>query len=458
VDNIITHLADPNNPDEFAAKLSTHAAIDGGQNAYYNDTIIYNWVASNDDPDSDRFRSPDTNTEGLDPAQLDQTTIQRFTADLLGVETATIDDLAQYMRAHMLNGTLSPVDADMIINYFQQSFGIAPDVRTEAETIRFVPDDRGDGFRWDNRLNWNTDDLPGQVSGDSVELGGNWVSYAAMTSTIEDLDFGSGGRLSVTSGVLGVTGDTTTGERGGELDVTKAGQIWMNGYADSDRLDIDVSGGRFANLGDFTGNFDISVTDGQAILATSGAEMRIGEDSRLTVTGDEAKVGFDGADGGIATLHMEGGRLDFIADETGFSGITEFRSGAYGDEPDVLSGIDLGDGILGIDITALNGAALEDTLLGADEILGSFRTIELIGLREDQDATITFDYETDEVTFRVTAAGQGTGVADVEFLGDMMDAQDEGALWAALTDGQGTYSETDPPEVDEVEQFTSLVA
>jgi len=458
IDNIITHLADPNDPNDITDKLSTHAAITGALNAYYNDTIIYNWVASNDDPTAPDFDSPDTNVDGLDPAQLDQTTIQRFTADLLGVESATIDDLAQYLRAQMIDGALDPVDADMIIDFFQQTFGIAPDVRTEADTLRFVPDDRGDGVRWDNRLNWDTDDLPGQVSGDSVNLAGNWVSYAAMTSTIDNLDFGSGGKLAVTSGVLNVAGDTNVGEAGGEIDVSSAGQLWLNGYADSDRLDIDVAGGRFANTGDFSGTADISVTGGQAILAASGADMTLGTGSRLSITGDGAKIGFDGDDGGIATLQMEGGRLDFIADETGFSGIDEFRSGHFGDAPDVLSGIDLGDGVLGIDITALNGAGLEDTLLGADEILGSFSTIELIGLAEDQDAIITFDYETDEVTFRVTAAGEGTGQANVEFLGDMMDADDTADLWTALTDGQGTYSETDPPELDEVEEFSSLVA
>ena len=162
--------------------------------------------------------------------------------------------------------------------------------------------------------------------------------------------------------------------------------------------------------------------------------MTIGAGSSLTITGDDARVGFDGDDGGIATLQMDGGRIDFVADATGFAGIEEFRSGAFGDEPDVLSGIDLGNGVLGIDITALNGAALEDVLFGADEILGSFDTIELIGLAEDQDAEIIFDYDTDEVTFRVTAAGDGTGQATTEFLGDISGAQYSADLWAALTD------------------------
>jgi hypothetical protein len=387
---------------------------------------------------------------------LDQTTIQRFTADLLGTDTATIDDLAQYLRAQIINGALDPVDADRIIDYFQQAFGIAPDIRTEAETLRFVPDDRGDGVRWDNRLNWDTDDLPGQINGDSVNLAGNWVSYAAMTSTIDDLDFGSGGKLNVTSGHLKITGDTSVGERGALIDVSKAGQLWLTGYADSDMLDIDVTGGRFANRGDFSGTFDLNVSGGQAILAASGASMTVAEGSRLTVTGDDAKLGFDGDDGGIATLLVNGGRIDFMADASGFVGIGEFRSGHFGDAPDVLSGINLGSGVLGIDITALNGKALQDTLFAADEILGSFDAIELVGLAADQDATITFDYEADELIFRVTEAGTGTGQTSVAFVGDMMDASAAGDLWAALTEGQGTYEDIDPPVLTEVEEFTTL--
>jgi hypothetical protein len=458
LDNIVAHLADPNNPDEFASKTGNGRAVDPDIDTYHDDTIVYNWMALNLIGNQRAMElNADRNVDGVDTALADQTTIQNFTAALLGQPTATIDDLGQYLRAQVEDDQLDPVTADEIIAYFQTTFGIAPDVRFAADTLRFVPNDLGDGVRWDNRINWTTEDLPGTVAGDSVDLGGNWVVFATTTARVQDFEFGSDGRLTVTSGKLTIDGETTAGADGADIAVSGAGQLWMNGYSATDPLNIDITGGRFANTGDFSGTADISVTDGQAILATSGAEMRVGESSRLIITGDDAKVGFDGADGDIATLHMEGGRLDFVSDETGFAGITEFRSGHFGDEPDVLSGIDLGDGVLGIDITALDGAALEDTLLGADEILGSFSSIELIGLRGDQDATITFDYETDQVTFNVTAAGEGAGTANVEFLGDMMDADDGEALWAALTDGQGTYSETDPPELSEVEELPELV-
>lgn len=458
LDNIIAHHADPNNPDEFASKEGGDAALSVLETPWYNDTIVYNWINANNGAPT-LIMNADQNTETLDTALADQTTIQNFAAALMNQSDATIDDLAEYIRANNDGGLPEDASADDIIAYFQNGFGIGEVDRSSATTLRFVPNDLGDGIRWDNRINWETDDLPGTVDGDNVDLAGNWVTYGTLTTEIADFDMGSGGQLNVTSGRLDVTGETSVGEDGGDIDVDNSGQLWMAGYGDTDRFSIDVIDGRFANTGDFNGTADINVTDGQAILATSGANMTLGADSHLIINGGKAKVGFDGDDGGIATLQMEGGNINFIADETGFSTIEETRSGAFGDEPDVLSGIDLGEGVLGIDITALNGSALEQVLLGADEILGSFDSIELVGLGNDQDATITFDYDKDEVTFRVTQAGDGTGKASTEFVGDMMDAQTEAAdLWAALTDGQGTYEDIEEPEIEQLDELSSLVA
>ncbi len=459
VDNIVTHLANPDDADEQANSIQNGGgALRDAEDAYYDDTIVYNWVAGNELSGEVRFRSPDANTDGLDPAVLDQTTIQRFTADLLGVQTATIDDLAQYLRAEMASGALNPVDADQIIDYFQQSFGIAPNVRTQATELQFVPNDLADGVRWDNRLNWDTEDLPGQIDGDSVDLAGNWVVYAARTSTISGLDFGSGGKLAVTSGYLGVEGPVSVGDNGAEVDISGAGQFWVDGYSDTDILDLDIAAGRFANTGDFTGTADLDVQGGQALLATSGGDMHLGDGSRLAITGSDAKVGFDGADNGIATLHVDaGGRIDFIADADGIAGIGEFRSGKFDeDDPKVTSGIDLGGGTLGIDLDAWGGKSLDTVLFRADEIVGNFDAIEIIGLGAKQDATITFDYITDEVSLKVTAANGGSGLATTQTVGNMLNAQNAGALWNALTNGQGTYDDTlPPPNIQEVEDFAA---
>jgi hypothetical protein len=451
LDNIVTHLADPNNPEEMATKVGNGSALRASTKPLYDDTIIYNWVPSNFPG------NPDQRVSGIDTALADQTTIQNFTADLLGLPTATIDDLGEFLRTEFADGLPNTVTADDIIAYFQKTFGVYSAPRTDAETLRFVPNDLGDGVRWDNRINWTTDDLPGTIDGDSVDLGGNWVVFATITGTIQDFEFGSGGKLNVTSGRLNVDGATTAGQAGAEIDISGAGQLWLTGYGDSDLLDIDVTGGRFANLGDFTGTFDLDITGGQAILAASGASMTLAQGSQITVTGDAAKLGFDGDDGGIATLQVNGGRIDFVADASGFARIGEFRSGTFGDAPDVLSGIELGGGVLGLDMTALNDRAVQDTLLSADEILGSFDTFEFIGLAADRDATIIFDYDTDAVILRVTESGAGTGQTNVEFLGDTAGANTAVDIRAVLMEIKDSYPDTDPPIVTEAEEPTALV-
>ena len=452
LDNIVAHLADPNNPDEFAAKVGNGWALDTRPDSYYDDTIVYNWMAQNYIGNPQALeRNADQNVDGLDTDLADQTTIQNFTADLLGQSTATIDDLGQYLRTQIEDDQLDPVTADEIIAYFQETFGIAADVRFSEETLRFVPNDLGDGVRWDNRINWTTEDLPGTVAGDSVDLAGNWVVFATTTATVQDLDFGSGGQLAVTSGRLDVEGETSVGANGGEIDVSGAGQIWMNNYSDEDALDIDVDGGRFANTGVFDGLLDLHVTDGQALLGVDDAVMELGQDSALTVVGDGAKVGFDGEAGGVSVLRMESGsELRMVAGEDGFSTIEEFRSGAHeNDDPNVLSALDIGEGALLIDVAGIaGGAARDDILIDTDEIVGLFDDIEFIGLGSDQDATLVVDYDTDTVTLSLGTAGEGTGVLDVTTVGDMLNAANSEEIWAVLTEGQGTYEELDASTPD----------
>ncbi len=434
VDNIVAHLADPNNPAELDYKIWTHDAV-SNESTYYDDTIVYNWQGANE------VYNPDTTTEqnidGLNTAVLDQTTIQNFTAQLLGQETATIEDLANYLRAQADGAFDNLVDADLIIRFFQEGFGIAPDIRAEATTLRFVPDDLADGVRWDNRLNWDTDDLPGLHAGDSVDLGGNHVTYGT-NAAIDSLDFGADGALNVYGGRLtlngGITGDDT-----GHLNVEGAGQIWTNG-SDAADLDITLSGGRFANTG-LMQNADLTATGGQAILATEGGEFDLGAGHTLAVTGG-ATVGFDGDDGQTAILDMhEGATLAFGADDTGEMGaIGEFRSGALGETPNVQSGIDLGDATLEIDLSGLSASAgTAFTLMDADEIVGLFNDATVGGLGA-RDATIVIDYVSDSVTLELTS---GSGAVSVQTLGDQTDVSaGNQSLWDTLTADQGVVSET----------------
>ncbi|WP_169788559.1 right-handed parallel beta-helix repeat-containing protein, partial [Litoreibacter arenae] len=429
VDNIVAHLADPNNPDEQANKIYGEVGVQNVNDPFYDDSIIHNWLGSVD------YGQTGVNTDGLDQGTLNATTIQTFTQQLLGDPNANIGDLADYLRAQADGQFDDVVDADLIVAYFQAGFGLSVEDRITPETIRFVPDALGDGIRWDNRLNWDTDDLPGTIAGDSVDLAGNWVNYGG-TTTLEDLDFGEGGTLNVSYGRLDITDHTAVGEAGGQLNISNAGQVWMDGYTDMDRLDINVDGGRFANTDLFVGNADVDITDGQAILATDNADFVLRDGSELNIVGDDARVGFDGDEGGTGVLLLDqGSELRFTAQNGQLGTIEEFRSGAEGDQPNIQSGVNLGDGTLTLDLTDIGNGSFSGELIRVDEVIGEFETATITGLAGDRDTELVIDYENDVVTLNVTAAGGGSGQNTVRSAGDETDAQANDDLWAALTNG-----------------------
>ncbi|MFV0291824.1 MAG: right-handed parallel beta-helix repeat-containing protein [Paracoccus sp. (in: a-proteobacteria)] len=440
VGNIVTHLADPNNPAEIAKKKVVHFDLNSRENTFFDDTITFNWG----DPTGGK------NIDGLDQAVLNQTTIQNFTADLLGKDSATIADLANYLRAQYSGAIDSDLTADQIIAYFRDGFGLDTDIRDAGTTLRFVPDDRGDGMRWDNRLNWDSGDLPGTRNGDSIDLGGNRVTFGADTVTVDDFIFGDYGSLKATSGRLNISGDISVADTGATLQIDKAGQVWMQEYLDSDLLKIEVSGGRFANNGVVSGSIDLSVSDnGQALLAVAGGSFDLAEGSHLKITGTKTKVGLDGADGDIAVIRMhDGASLKFISTSEGLGKLAEFRSGAFGETSDVTSGIHL-DGTLRINLEAWEVNSTEKDrwiLLDADQITGSFTDIKITGLAKNRDAALQIDYGKDEVRLLVSAEGTGTGVVrtktfgEADFIAYTNDPQLED-LWEALDSPVPTVSD-----------------
>jgi hypothetical protein len=433
VDNIVAHMADPNNEAEIAYKSQTGAPLILRQDPFYNDTIIWNWG------------NPE-NVDGLDPAIMNQTTIQLFTAQLLGKPDATIADLATYLRAQGNGAFDKVVDADLIIRFFQSGFGIVPDIRLEAGMLRFIPNELGEGVRWDNRLNWSTQDLPGSVNGDSVDLGGNKVIFGG-TVTVDELEFGPNGGLRLEHGKLTVAGGMETGAEGATLDVNRAGQIWTEGGSGKGTLDIDVTGGRFANTGDFRMNADLTASGGQTLLGVDDARFAVTNGSRLEVLGANGKVGFDGEENGISILGMgRDGTLAFTAKDGAIGSIEEFRSGALGDAPRVMSGFDLGSGNLEIDLNELVDGSGTFTLVDVDELIGSFGNTNVAGLG-NRNAEIVIDYGTDSITLKLAA---GTGVVSTRTIGQE-SAHDsaEAALWNALTAGRATYDEAAVPVDDE---------
>jgi hypothetical protein len=92
-------------------------------------------------------------------------------------------------------------------------------------------------------------------------------------------------------------------------------------------------------------------------------------------------VGFDGSDGGMAFLGFDSSAvLAFSAAAGGIGSIATFRSGAFGDVPDVRTGVDLGGATLEIDLSDLVARSGQFRLLAAEELIGSFAGVTMTGL------------------------------------------------------------------------------
>ena len=437
IGNIIAHLADPNNAAEQAEKGVTHNPYLRGTDTYYDDTIIYNWMSSEA---AAKLQSTNTGVQGLDGATLNQATIQKFAAQLLGKETATIADLAGYLRDQADGKLDKVVDADVINQFFQTAFlmvGAEQLAAAQEATARFAPDDRGDGMRWDNKLNWSTGEVP---DAGTIDLGGNRVLYSARTTDVDDFVFGNFGQFKVSSGRINIDGDISVGDKGALLQITNAGQVWIAGYRDADLLKIHADGGRFANTGAFVGKTELEIGgDAQALLATAGNSFDLKRNSILTVESSDAKVGFDGDDGSAAVLRMhDGSTTRFIADADGLGQIREFRSGAFGESSDVASGVIL-NGTLRINLTAWteSKAAANIVLIDADQLLGNFDDIKITGLGDDRDALLRINYTNDSVILVLGDAGKGSGNIRTSTTGeaDFIDYSNDEALqdlWDAL--------------------------
>lgn len=426
IGNIVAHLADPNNAAEIASKTVTHKSLSAGNERFFNDTIIYKWAAGT----KGSATNPDRNVTGLDASVMDQTTIQKFAAHMLGKPGATISDLADLLRAQAHGKLDKVVDADLIIAFFREGFGLDIAHRGDDETIVFSPDERGEGMRWDNVLNWSTGTMPGEHEGDSVDIAGNSVVFSNYTVTIDDFDFGDFGKLRAFSGKLSVDGDITVEETGATFAVNRSGQIWIDGYDDPDLLKIQVNDGRFANTGDVTGKTAITVSNqGQMLLTAGDANFDLTAGSSLTVNGSKAKAGIDGETGEVGAIRFQdGSSVDMIADANGFSKIGEIRSGAMSDGANVSSGIFLG-GDLDIDVTALASVNKNGTyrLFEADELVFDFKSIDIEGLDRDTDAVVRVDYDRDVIE---VVLKNGTGLGSVEYLGD----PEEGGMSREMAD------------------------
>lgn len=278
--NILAHAGDPNNPGEAS---KTGGTYDLTKNGGVTDMQVYGWG------------STDLNVEGLDPAVLEATTAQKYAAHLLSKSAATIGDFVDHLKDPAVNP--GEVVADFVA-WTKGRFGRPMPSRTAPADLRFVPDDRTDGFRWDNRRNWSTLDLPGRNVADTVHLGGNYVKFGCETTDIAALTSG-GGLLDVTSGKLtaGVLLDEANAV------IRDSGQLWVG--ASAHRVNATADSGRLAFTGAMA-DLDIHARGNAEVLLGPDATIKHGQS--LIVSGSRNFVGWNGS--GAAALNV-GGTLDF---------------------------------------------------------------------------------------------------------------------------------------------------
>ena len=279
IGNIICHRANPADPDEQAAKPGGGMAFKALNGAISENNIVYRWNGT------------DENTTGLSVSAMDQTTIQNYASQLLGSPGATIDDFNLYARDPDV--AIRPLARDCL-DYFRAGFGLDQPVRTTATECVFLPDPRGEGFRWDNRLNWSTGDLPGSVAGDTAALDGNPVRFGGLTTDVASIRF-DGGEIDVTSGrlTIGSVQDAAS------VKVRNSGQIFIG--ASTAPIAAIARNGRLSLTGTVA---DLDLVAGGKAQVLLGPDCTVPAGKKLAVHGMLAKVGWDGT--GTANLRIEG--------------------------------------------------------------------------------------------------------------------------------------------------------
>ncbi len=256
-----------------------------------SDYVISNW---------NRSDYPDTNIQGVSQPIRDGLTVGAYTDALLSTSGSGLDELCAHLRT--LEAPWSIIK-DLNGHFLAPFWDVRP--RSLAQTVTFQPDIRGGtpGIRADVDCDWATGDRPGTCAGDSIDLAGHKLFWNINPDQdIADVTFGAGGELVMLGGALKPTGTITTDEAGNALTLRNGARFYATGYAGAGILTVDATDARILNSGSFTGPTEITAHyASEIVLAYDDAEFTLQPGRTLTVYG-HAKVGFDGAAGGAASV------------------------------------------------------------------------------------------------------------------------------------------------------------
>ncbi|VDS08852.1 hypothetical protein PARHAE_02037 [Paracoccus haematequi] len=334
IDNIVMHKADPNNPAEVTAKSAnmSQPAVKGAA-ILFDNTRVHNWGG----------HAGNAAAHGIDPTNLNEITLQKYAEAHTGFAGATIDAYLTYVRG--LPPTERVAEFEMVRQFFQETWGIHVPPHTTPGTRLFMPDYRGEGFRFDNYLNWADRQIP--INGDTLNLDGNNVLLGRYTRTFAAILAG-GSRLTVSSGKFTVTGALDTQH----VEVRVSGQFYSPGGSGTDYT---VKGGRLVLTAATEGAVSVSGKWTECLL---GPELTIPAEKELVITGGDHFVGWDGS--GTATLT---GAVAFVAEGGKLGKIQRFKRRGDDPEPTITATVNLTG--LRIDTTGLAAGSVHDLGGGA---------------------------------------------------------------------------------------------
>lgn len=299
--NVLAHHANPDDAAEIAAKPDAADLLTQGVKLA-DDTQVWKWGPI----------SQNRNVTGLDATVLDQTTLQRYAGLKLGTQFATIGEYAAWVKTQP---SVSAAAKDTV-DWVKARFGKPRSTRTTPANLDFSPDPAFEGFRWDNRYNWSTMDLPGRNVADAVNLRGHYSKFGNMNADIASLTSG-GGTVDVVSGRLKI---------GALLDAAKintrlSGQAILPATAHP--LTVKALSGRVALLGAVS-NLDLTAVGHAEVLL--GPDCTIPSGKSLVTGCRESPVGWDGT--GTANLTVAG-TLKFSADMEVTVDVVSLANGRY---------------------------------------------------------------------------------------------------------------------------------
>lgn len=287
--------------------------------------------------------------------------------------------------------------------------------RQAGTTQRFIPSPLCEGIRWDVRLNWSGNSIPGDHPDDVARLGANRVRHNVNggIDAIRRVDLEEG-TLLLDAGLLaprdGIVGP-------GTVRIDHCGQLRLKDHS-GQPVAISMVGGQFRNMGTATA-LPLTI-DGrpqrhgfslrpEAVLAVPGGTFTV--DDHITVIGTDAAIGVEGGEGTARLVaSAPGATLRWVASSAGLSPIRKIITGLQGVDP--VSGTNVPNAVtfdvtlgaaIEVDVTARAGS-FSARLIVADALTGtpSGVTVEGLGARN---ATVTISGS--EVAIAVTATGTG---------------------------------------------------